>query len=303
MKILAWIIWGIGCLTVFMAIPDLKRGTWRVFLGSYLAIVIPLLAITAVTGFSKFHLLWILPSAILLSAGTVMLSVGVVAWRGWLSSKEEIHRELEEVRKREREIREAVAKVAPLELPIFGRLKWDGVEAWEGEVRLPAWGGFQSRTGAYGSQDSAEPSNGIVSLSVLTTGSASPPSELQHRALQFQIDRGVEVVGAVLSALLPYYQDLTNSWKNDFPDLPAVPTTPEGFNTLVGLHRVHLHPDERDGMSCVGLEFGCEWDEEHGLGVLLRGSQVLALGHADIAFTLPPEDADESSTQHPKECR
>ena len=42
----------------------------------------------------------------------------------------------------------------------------------------------------------------------------------------------------------------------------------------------------KDGLPCFGYEFGCTWDGEHGLGVLMHGKRVVEVGGADTAFTL-----------------
>lgn len=39
-------------------------------------------------------------------------------------------------------------------------------------------------------------------------------------------------------------------------------------------------------MPYIGYEFGCEWEEEHGLGVLMHGTKVIEVGFAETAHTL-----------------
>jgi hypothetical protein len=55
---------------------------------------------------------------------------------------------------------------------------------------------------------------------------------------------------------------------------------------LIGLHALHVHPVEKDGLPYVGFELGCTWDHEHGLGVLMHGPRVVDIGGADTAFLL-----------------
>jgi hypothetical protein len=54
----------------------------------------------------------------------------------------------------------------------------------------------------------------------------------------------------------------------------------------IGLYAIHIHQIERGGMPYVGYEFGCDWEEEHGLGVLMHGVRVVRVGFADTAFLL-----------------
>ena len=45
-------------------------------------------------------------------------------------------------------------------------------------------------------------------------------------------------------------------------------------------------------MPYVGYEFGCEWEDEHGLGVLMHGTRVVDVGFADTAILLWIAEAD-----------
>lgn len=40
----------------------------------------------------------------------------------------------------------------------------------------------------------------------------------------------------------------------------------------------------REGMSYIGYEFSCAWEEEHDLGLMLHGTRVVAYGQGDTAF-------------------
>ena len=58
------------------------------------------------------------------------------------------------------------------------------------------------------------------------------------------------------------------------------------FRRLIGLHNVHFVPLMKDGLPYFGYEFGCIWDDEHGLGVLMHGRRVVEVGDAQTSFTL-----------------
>jgi hypothetical protein len=60
----------------------------------------------------------------------------------------------------------------------------------------------------------------------------------------------------------------------------------DDFRNLIGLHSVNVHPLQKDGMPYIGFEFGCTWDPEHGLGVLMNGNRVVEIGGADTAILL-----------------
>jgi hypothetical protein len=124
---------------------------------------------------------------------------------------------------------------------------------------------------------------------------ALTPGEMQCRAVQFQIENGDKVVRSVIAALLPYYREFKQDAGASDENMAQVSSV-EDFRNLIGLSQVHVWPSHADGLAHIGLEFGCEWDEEHGLGVVLHGARVVDVGQADTSFNLRPE---ESKTNQP----
>lgn len=55
------------------------------------------------------------------------------------------------------------------------------------------------------------------------------------------------------------------------------------FVALIALECLHVHPADDLGAD-VGLEFACSWEEEHGLGVRVRGDRVVCVSGATHAF-------------------
>jgi|GEM_PF-920290 len=186
-----------------------------------------------------------------------------------------------------------------LRMPPFPVMKWSDNDYWEGNTRLPAWAGFLSCRGAYGSIDSTAPSRGDASLSVTPgdPGQSRRPSEAQCRAFEHLLNDGDAGVAAILHQLRSYYDSLRPRWEEAFDAATMMRLMPriedaQGFRRLIGLHQIHIHPWQREGLSYVGLEFGCTWDPEHGFGVLLHGSRVVEIGGADTSFAWKPKEAD-----------
>ncbi len=48
---------------------------------------------------------------------------------------------------------------------------------------------------------------------------------------------------------------------------------------------IHILDVARAGQSYFGLQFECDWDDEHGAGLLMHRRRVIAFGQADVAFT------------------
>jgi hypothetical protein len=53
----------------------------------------------------------------------------------------------------------------------------------------------------------------------------------------------------------------------------------------IGLHSVNIHQLLGD-VPYIGYEFGCNWEEEHGYGVMMHGMRQVAIGDADTALHL-----------------
>jgi hypothetical protein len=65
--------------------------------------------------------------------------------------------------------------------------------------------------------------------------------------------------------------------------LPAIRDR-SGLREVLGLGTVHVLTVEKGGRAYLGFELGCEWDDEHGAGVMIHGRRVVDLGGADHAF-------------------
>jgi uncharacterized protein DUF6985 len=161
---------------------------------------------------------------------------------------------------------------------------------WTTKAQLPSWIGFQTRNGPYGSTSSDSPSDGWVTIAFAPEGrDKSPLTEQERASVQWLLDHEAEVASAVLKGLLAEYPRLQQDYGYDEAEreacMPDVSST-EDFRQLIGLHEVHVHQLLKEGLPYVGYEFGCTWDEEHGLGVLVHASRVVKVGGANTAFTL-----------------
>lgn len=52
---------------------------------------------------------------------------------------------------------------------------------------------------------------------------------------------------------------------------------------LIRLESLTVHAIPHASTPYVGAEFSCAWDEEHGLGVLTVGTEILGIGTADVS--------------------
>ncbi|MGV6832600.1 MAG: DUF6985 domain-containing protein [bacterium] len=160
---------------------------------------------------------------------------------------------------------------------------------FEGVIELATWRGFQSRNGAYGAQDSQSPSNGI--FAIRTCGDMvvdEPKIEDYHvEAYNYLIEHQTETKEHILNTLKTEYPKLQELYgyepeeKQEYmPDVSEV----EDFKNLIGIANIHLLNVEKDGIGYVGFEFGCTWDDEHGLGIMTHKNRIIKIGGADASF-------------------
>lgn len=165
-----------------------------------------------------------------------------------------------------------------LDHPPFPTMDWDECEWWTGEVSLSFGHGAGLNVTPY------DPDVTRI------------PSVVQGNALTYQIQNADRVFAAVLDRLLPYYQAMRPRYLEFLGDdaqrlMPAI-NQAEGLSSLIDLRQVHIHPWEKSGIGYVGLQFGCKWDVEHGLGAMMHNDRVVELGGADVSFAWAPEEAD-----------
>ncbi|WP_052737558.1 hypothetical protein [Grimontia sp. AD028] len=161
---------------------------------------------------------------------------------------------------------------------------------WQAKANLPSWNGFQSIGGLCGSNDENSASDGTVTVLFAPEGrDASPLNREEVESVIWVLENESDISVNLLESLLIIYPQLqitygySDSEKAEY--MPDV-LVPNDFNTLISLHSVNVHPLCKDGVPYIGFEFGCKWDEEHGLGVLMHGSRVVEIGGADTAILL-----------------
>ena len=165
-----------------------------------------------------------------------------------------------------------------LDLPPFPPMDWDDCEWWVGEISL-----------SFGKDAGLNVTPFDASVSRL-------PTRTQGDAMTHLLQNGDRVFAAVLDALWPYYQRMRPKYIEYLGDnadrlMPELAQR-DALAALIDLRQVHVHPWEKSGVSYAGLQFGCTWDVEHGLGVMMHNDRVVDLGGADVSFAWPPEEAD-----------
>ncbi len=162
-------------------------------------------------------------------------------------------------------------------------------DRFEGTITLDAWRGFQSRQGPYTSQDSEQPSNGSFRLDIGGDMVDDDPkiTDAHVKAYWFAIENQELIKDTLLDTLMVEYPKWIDSYGYDEEEaeeyMPEV-SEKSAFKSLIGLANVHILNVEKDGVAYVGYEFGCTWDDEHGLGFMTHKNRVIDLGGADMSF-------------------
>lgn len=155
-------------------------------------------------------------------------------------------------------------------------------DSYEGELTLDAWKGFQSRQGFYGSQDKEEGSDGFVKVSVegKEVDYVKITTQQQVNAIQFLVNNSDKVKDVILVGLLCELPNLREVYDDSIPDITSI----EDFKNIIGLANLHVMSSDKDDYAYIGFELGCDWDEEHGVGVMMHKDRVVAIGQADTSF-------------------
>jgi hypothetical protein len=152
---------------------------------------------------------------------------------------------------------------------------------------LRSWRGFQSRLGAYGASNSTQESDGTARLSVPPPAGVAerPPAAEQANAVRYLLAHEEAIRDALLGAIFEEYpvirERLLGQGFVDASDMPAL-QRPDQLKSHIGLATVHVLPVVKKDAAYIGFEFGCTWDDEHGLGVMTHQGRIVDLPRMGI---------------------
>jgi hypothetical protein len=155
-------------------------------------------------------------------------------------------------------------------------------DTYEGILTLNSWMGFQSRQGFYGSRDKDESSDRIVKVFVQgkEIDYVKTTTIQQVNAIRFLVDNSDSVRNALLVGLINELPTLKEIYEDLIPDIDNI----EDFKNFVGLANLHIMTSDKDDCAYIGFELGCNWDDEHGVGIMMHKDRVVAIGQAETSF-------------------
>lgn len=163
---------------------------------------------------------------------------------------------------------------------------------WESELELTNFKEFRNAKGSYTSliQNS---NDGILKLYIEDILDDNPdPTKPQINTINYILNNQQTIIQSILEKVNSDYSRLQNiygyegSEKDEFmPDL----NTAIDIKRLIGFGNIHVSRFSKDGYAYYGLEGGCTWDDEHGIGLILNRDEVIEFGSADEAFSFYPK--------------
>jgi hypothetical protein len=151
-------------------------------------------------------------------------------------------------------------------------LSWDEFQ-WCGDLDIPLMG---------------QTTNPGVELGVNTKDEEQiPPCEEQVAAWRRFVERDAHIYSAILEAgfsfytkMRPQYAKAGEAWIKNMPEI----TDPSQLKSMIRLSSLTVTWPYDGNPIQIGVSFGCDWDPEHGFGVVVEGDKVVNAGSADCAI-------------------
>lgn len=168
--------------------------------------------------------------------------------------------------------------------------QWNGF-FWEAEVNLPAWSGFQERNGPHGTISSNKPSNGKIKIVFAPEGRGDEVlNSSEVKLINWFISHQSQVIESITNMIFYNYAFIRDGYIEEcgekmaeyFPEVKDV----SDIKNVVGIVSVNIHQVSKGSIPYIGVEMGCDWEKEHGIGFLLHGNKIVEAGGADTAILL-----------------
>ena len=140
---------------------------------------------------------------------------------------------------------------------------------------LPEWREFQSQNSRPGLEGERvmfmlEPEDGEIPDSLGEPAAYS-------RAIEWFLGNQNQIKEAALDALAGYIDVLRTDYGLDDEELNAFSSKSQ-LVKMVDISFVHFYTQAKGGKPFFALELECNWDAEHGYGIMFHGSKVLDVG-------------------------
>ena len=168
---------------------------------------------------------------------------------------------------------------------------------WKTTLLLSSWTGFQIRRGKFGAVSSSEKSNGEIGVIFLDeTDENEQPDADEIAKLDWILRNQTEIIENALQYLFEEYPSIQYEWKEFHGDaadekLPNL-NSAEELKLIIGKPTLHIHKKVTDQRYYSGISAYCSWEEEHGVGWLMLGTEPRITDSAEVAMTSWMVDQD-----------
>lgn len=151
--------------------------------------------------------------------------------------------------------------------------------------KVDGFSGLQIRNGAYGAISSPNKSDGRVHFCC----NKELPTEVFFYVIKWVEQNGRELIRLSLDSFVEQYWEMRDlvieSLIDEKPDdiVPYISSSTE-LKNLCGIVAVHIKGTGSPMQPRFGIEFGCNWEDEHGAGSAFEGLNLIKSGHASDAF-------------------
>lgn len=147
----------------------------------------------------------------------------------------------------------------------------------KGSDFFSAWKGFRA---------DGDASSGEIPIFVyLDNEEERKPSAAQINAYRYLKENESAVTESLLLGLFADYPQIRAVYDIDPEYIPVIERA-EDFRRLIKPINIHINSESEDGYACIGFEFDCLWDIEHGLGVMMHRTEYIGCNDAEAAWNL-----------------
>jgi hypothetical protein len=134
-----------------------------------------------------------------------------------------------------------------------------------------------------------------ITVDVIFLDTNESINDCQKRNYEEFISKQKQLTPEILEAIFKYYKEAypyylegfnsSNSLtKEEIEEYLPSPTTAENLKKFIEPLTIYIAKREECEDGTMGIYFGCTWDTEHDLGIVIRNWKVVQTGTGEIAF-------------------
>lgn len=99
------------------------------------------------------------------------------------------------------------------------------------------------------------------------------------KAVKYLAENSAKVRDTLFNGLLKELPRLRVVYDYEIPEINKI----EDFKQMAGLSQIHIIDTEKEGVAYLGFELACDWDAEHGAGIMMHRDRVIIVDQRDVA--------------------